>query len=135
MVPSLVSLFILCSLVQEMECNASCLLIIACVIDLYSQPATPHLHVGIFKIKEKVFCSLPENQKGCLQFFSSFSVPLTQPLSLDPSDATDHRLHALFSPAHVYCGSHRPFPPNSFLSTPVASQPQIPACIPCEHIN
>lgn len=65
MVPFLVSLFILCSLVQEMECNVSCLLIIGCVIDLtLSQPATPHLHVGIFKIKKKkVFCSLPENQK------------------------------------------------------------------------
>lgn len=34
MVPFLVSLFILCSLVQEMKCNASCLLIMACVIDL-----------------------------------------------------------------------------------------------------
>lgn len=112
MVPFLVSLFILFSLVQEMECNASCLLIIGCVIDLtLSQPATPHLHVGIFKIKKKKYFAAfqkirrTENQKGCLQSFSFFPVPLTQPLSLVPSDATEHQLHALFSPAHVYCGS------------------------------
>lgn len=44
MVPSLVSLFVLCSLVQGMECNASCLLIIAFVINLtLNQPL--HIYV------------------------------------------------------------------------------------------
>lgn len=120
MVPSLVSLFILCSLVQEMECNASCLLIIACVIDLYSQPATPHLHVGIFKIKEKYFaafqkirraacsssllslCPSPNPSVQTLVMQQITGYTLSSPLPMSTVDPTDHSLLILFSPLQLH---------------------------------